>query len=360
MLKELNLYLEVTELVGDSDRTPRRIYLPIDDKIENKKIADIPKYVGMENASMTITYGKNYNANVSSAYLWNVYAGETTVKGYTIFSLMEGIENSISMANTAFITGIDVNESTRHKFRSRYEMAKEKLSLILDQKTLDYVCDKIRSFNSPSEIYGLIDELDILKEKESNKQSLELHYLDEMIENPNGIECRVLDTTSIDFSNAYTGRKSTETLVLRAYQDQKIETKNSQGLIEAVYTANEGEAIFCNNEDDKYVPRDSDGKAWSFDEITKYGYDLTTNIFQVGNNDAVKIRSNKIAKVLPEIITIPTCIKDAWGEGSHQFLFEGATLKQDLETGKVTGIEKAAFDKTWEILPEELNKTREI
>lgn len=54
-----------------------------------------------------------------------------------------------------------------------------------------------------------------------------------------------------------------------------------------------------------------------------------------------------------KIIIIPTCIKNAWGEGSHQFLSLGATLKIDLETGRVTGISKDAFDRTWEFVPNE-------
>jgi len=180
-----------------------------------------------------------------------------------------------------------------------------------------------------------------------------LKYSDEYIENPDGIKCRVLKTEEIDFTDSYIGRKSTETLVLKANGNEKIETINWQGLVESIYVAQPGEAIFCNSETDKYVPRDANGQAWMFDEITRYWYEITENLNPIDTNEAIKIKSNKLAQVLPNVITAPTCIKDAWGKGSHQFLFEGATLKKDMETGKVTGIEKEAFDKTWEIISKE-------
>ena len=63
---------------------------------------------------------------------------------------------------------------------------------------------------------------------------------------------------------------------------------------------------------------------------------------------------------MPEIIIIPTCIKDAWGVGAHQFLFKGATLKKDLKSGKVTGIDKFAFDETWEIIEPKKIKYKKI
>lgn len=53
---------------------------------------------------------------------------------------------------------------------------------------------------------------------------------------------------------------------------------------------------------------------------------------------------------MPRVIIIPTCIKDVWGSGRHQFLFEGASLKKNPETKKVTGIDKEAFDNTWEVI----------
>ena len=42
--------------------------------------------------------------------------------------------------------------------------------------------------------------------------------------------------------------------------------------------------------------------------------------------------------------------KKCMGEGEHQFLFPMATLKQDIETGRIVGIDKSAFDETWEII----------
>jgi len=159
---------------------------------------------------------------------------------------------------------------------------------------------------------------------------MDLLYTGEFIKNGNGIECEVLDVSKLDFSNAPVGRKNKKALVIKAKCGEKIETINALGLVESVFTASAGDAIFCNSEKDRYVPRNSDGSAWKFDEITSYDYAKS--------------------KLLIECIKKPTCIKNVWGEKAHQFLFNGATLKQDGKTGKVTGIEKEAFDTTWQVL----------
>jgi len=179
---------------------------------------------------------------------------------------------------------------------------------------------------------------------------MELIYKDEYIINHNGIECCVLDTSMIDFSSADLGRKKVETIVLRANGGEKIDTLNSLGLVGTKYITNVNDAIFCNSETDMYVPRDGEGKAWSFDKIEEYGYEKTSDYFQYAETIGIKVKSTKTAKVLPEVIIKPTCIKDAWGKDNHQFLFKGATLKLDPDNARITGIDKEAFDNTWEII----------
>lgn len=174
-----------------------------------------------------------------------------------------------------------------------------------------------------------------------------LKYKEEVIASPDGIPCTVLDVASVDFSAAAQGRKATETLVRCAQGGERIETKNSEKKVEAVYIAQKGDAIFINlhNPDDMYVPGNSDGSRWQFKDLTNKGYEITGEDQEKGG---VLVKSTKTAKLLHEVIQQSTCIKNAWGEGQHQFLFTGATLKQD-DTGKVTGIDKEAFDATWEI-----------
>lgn len=176
-----------------------------------------------------------------------------------------------------------------------------------------------------------------------------LAYTNEVINSPDGISCKVLDTNLLDFSNAPTGRKTTETLVRKAEGGEKIETKNSDKIVESVYIAEPGDAIFINlhNPDDMYVPGNPDGSRWKFNELTSKGYEITGEDQERGG---VLVKSTTKSKLLHEIIQEPTCIKDAWGKGQHQFLFKGATLKQG-ENGRVTGIDKDAFDNTWEIIP---------
>jgi len=53
----------------------------------------------------------------------------------------------------------------------------------------------------------------------------------------------------------------------------------------------------------------------------------------------------------------PSCIRDAWGPDQHQFLAAGAVLKRNGD-GSVTGIDRAAFDATWEIVAERVAPPR--
>ena len=166
----------------------------------------------------------------------------------------------------------------------------------------------------------------------------------------NNEEFRVLDVSKLDFSSAKIGIKNTLTKVVRAKGGERIETKNKSGKIESICIANVGDAIFCNNDIDIYIPSDSADNRWKFDKIESYGYDIIESY-----SNHIIIRSKNKALLLFNVIKEPTCIKDAWGEGAHQFLYKGAVLKKDLKSGKVTGIDKDAFEKTWIVLKDEKN-----
>lgn len=173
-----------------------------------------------------------------------------------------------------------------------------------------------------------------------------LPYLDETIASPDGIACRVLDSARVDFTNAAQGRKAALTLVCRAEGGENIETKNKEGLVESVYVAKAGDAIFVNlhNRADTWVPGNTDGTRWQFAGITEHGYEVSGRDSESGG---ILLKSTKTAALLHEAVQEPTCVKNAWGEGNHAFLYKGATLK--LEGDRVTGIDKHAFDNTWEI-----------
>ena len=177
---------------------------------------------------------------------------------------------------------------------------------------------------------------------------MELNYRQEWIDNPDGIACQVLDEEAVDFSFAVVGRKVAETLVRRAQGGEDIETKNSEGQIESVYVAQEGDAIFVNlhNMDDIYVPGNKDGSRWQYDELESKGYEIVGDDKQ---NGGIRVKNTATSRLLVETVIEPTCIKDAWGEGQHAFFFTGATLKLN-DNGRVTGIDKEAFDATWEII----------
>lgn len=176
---------------------------------------------------------------------------------------------------------------------------------------------------------------------------MNLPYTNETVLSPDGIACKVLNSNAINFDGAFEGRKASETLVRRAEGGESIETKNSEGRVESVYTAKAGDAIFINlhNPDDVYVPGNPDGSRWQFKDLISKGYEITGEDQECGG---VRVKSTTMSKLLPEAVEEPTCIKNAWGEGQHQFLFAGATLKL-TNSGSVTGIDKEAFDATWEI-----------
>lgn len=223
-------------------------------------------------------------------------------------------------------------------------------------KGINKVISILRELDIPVNDYIIIDAPELIIDTRNNtiitsNKTIreELPYTKEIIVSPDGIRCHVLDTNKIEFDSNCIGRKNKETIVLRANGNERIDTINSLGLIESTYITKPGEAIFYNSENDQYVPRDGNGNSRMFDDIENYDFEITTPLFQFKNNEAVKVKNKKVAYLLPKIINKPTCIKDAWGLGNHQFLYEGATLKKDPDTNKVTGIEKEAFDNTWEI-----------
>lgn len=175
-----------------------------------------------------------------------------------------------------------------------------------------------------------------------------LPYTDDYVTSPDGIACRVLDVAALDFSGAALGRKATETLVRRAKGGEKIVTRNTAGQIESVYETKAGDAIFVNlhNPDDAYVPGNADGTRWQFSQLSEKGYEITGEDAALGG---VRVRNAATFKILHEAIAAPTCIREAWGPGQHAFLYAGATLKLNAN-GSVTGIDKTAFDATWEVL----------
>jgi len=178
---------------------------------------------------------------------------------------------------------------------------------------------------------------------------MSLPFTAEKIKNPdNGESYRVLDVSHVDFSAAITGRKSAETLVRRAAEGERIETRNTAGKLETTYVTKAGDAIFTNLHDaaDVYVPGNPDGTRWKFDQLQEKGYEITAGSLKSGE---VRVRSAETFKILHEAVEENTCIKNAWGEGQHQFLYKGATLKLN-NNGLITGIDKSAFDGTWEVI----------
>lgn len=167
-------------------------------------------------------------------------------------------------------------------------------------------------------------------------------YFDKFIENEDGIKFQVIDTEKIKFENVI-GRKNAITKIVKAKGGEKIVTYSKQGEIESVMTAEKDDCIFVNSETDKYIPGDENGH-WKFNTLTNRGYEIVQN-----EGDIVFVKSTNYAYLLVDVVNKPTCILNAFGEGAHQFLFNGATIKKDIKTGKVSGISNEAFHSTWEV-----------
>lgn len=182
---------------------------------------------------------------------------------------------------------------------------------------------------------------------------MKLPHTGEIQKSDDGIACEVIDTSKVDFSGAQLGRKSAETLVRLAHGGEEIVTRNKEGKIENSYVAKAGDAIFINlhNMNDMYVPGNPDGSRWQFQDLEKKGYVIVGDDHE---NGGIRVKNGQSFKILHEAVEKPSCIKDAWGPGQHQFLFPGATLKLN-DNGSVTGIDQSAFGTpgspgTWEIL----------
>lgn len=174
-----------------------------------------------------------------------------------------------------------------------------------------------------------------------------MEYTGEYIEK-DGEKFPVVDVEKLDFSDAQVGVKSKLTKVYRAKGGEEITTRNSNGEVESVYIAKKGDAIFYNNAKDIYVPADNYGNRFRYSQIESYGYSV-----QERTADYVVVRSNNKGLLLVGCVDQKCAIKNAFGDGQPQFLYEGATIKKDIKTGNISGIDKKAFESTWAILPEE-------
>ncbi len=74
--------------------------------------------------------------------------------------------------------------------------------------------------------------------------------------------------------------------------------------------------------DDIYVPGNPDGTRMQFNDLKQNGYEIVSQDF---DNKGFRVKSTQLSKVLVGVVDEHICIKDAWGENQHQFLYPGAT-----------------------------------
>lgn len=176
----------------------------------------------------------------------------------------------------------------------------------------------------------------------------ETAYTKETLHHPNGQSYAVINTKALDFTgpDAGFGRKTRPIKVKIAKPGEMIYTQPDGHDETPAYVATGGECIFINDTPDgavdTFVPRDAAGTPIGF-AILEAGYTLIGG--DIHGDGAFYRPVMKQVPILHEAIDRPSVIKNAYGEGQHAFLNEGATLK--LDNGNVSGIAKAAFDFTW-------------
>jgi hypothetical protein len=187
--------------------------------------------------------------------------------------------------------------------------------------------------------------------------------------NEHGTKCLVLDTDKIDFSNAKHARKKATTLVIEAHGGENTAQIFANGKeTQWPYTAQKGDAIFIQGDIeaglnfmktgevsethgpiDVYVPDNaklsSTGRL-QFKDLETEGFEiLPPQDWDIGT-----MVKSPPAKILHEANQYWVCITPKKEGGQIKFFPPKSSFK--LLDGQVSGINKIAFDETWEILPE--------
>jgi hypothetical protein len=178
--------------------------------------------------------------------------------------------------------------------------------------------------------------------------SIDAAYTGQFVRNSDGQDYEVIDPAKVTFNGpeAGFGKKTKPTLARIARAGEEVVT-NPGSIEESRVTAAGGEAIFINElpggKRDEYIPRNN-GIA-NGQQILNERYELIGG--DINAEGAYFRPKGAPVQILHEAVIKPTVILDAWGKEQHQFLTNGATLK--LQDGRITGIDKAAFDDTWSV-----------
>ncbi len=173
---------------------------------------------------------------------------------------------------------------------------------------------------------------------------------DPPIRHTDGLDYAVLDPTKLDFTgpNIVFGKKTHATRVHIAKPGEVICAQPGGFSEVADYTAAGGEIVLTNElhngRIDSYVLRTQDGHPVGMDVLEEHYALIGGDIHGEG---AYYCPIDPCVPLLHEAIDRPTCIMNEYGVGIHAFYKEGATLK--LLHGKVSGIERDAFDETWQL-----------
>lgn len=187
--------------------------------------------------------------------------------------------------------------------------------------------------------------------------SYQVPYTGEIVTDPHGQPSHVIDVDRIDFNDpaALWGLKTDRTFVRVASGQETIQTVVDGCTEMKAFDIKPGDLIFGNytNDDavdlshDVYAPTHPDGRGWTLADLPKFGYQIVGEDNVNGGLQAIDTVPHRLFR---ESVQMNSCIPDRSGNGRHQFLYPGATLREKT-MGGVVGVHKHAFDTTWTIVP---------
>ena len=142
-------------------------FFPITEELEKIVISELGKEYAGKSITISVTHSQNVNDKTSSAAIWNpTLFHNTTVGQFAVFSLMESIENRASLARICHENNriLECNKKTEAK-------ALPILEELIGSEKFPEVKKRLENVLSPTEIYPILDELDLFpEERKTNKR----------------------------------------------------------------------------------------------------------------------------------------------------------------------------------------------
>lgn len=214
----------------------------------------------------------------------------------------------------------------------------------------------VRSFNAASGMSFEYETHALLKLHSKMLATNELPLTGDHIIGPGGESYDVLDKKRLDFSGAVQGFKHAPVRVEIAEGGEKVVTRPIEQNVTGEEIAEEGDVIITILDydqngrlietQDRYIPKE-DGVNCKFPWLLAHGFTKIDSQASLGGLYKQPPQFGMV-ELLPYAVRRPTVILDAYGEGHHQFLQTGASIKR-TSGGRVSGVPSHVFTTGWTI-----------